>query len=72
MFATQHTDGTSARAGEEVKGHFNELVFTTVIQRNVKLSESRSYAQPVIVYDADSKGALDYIQLAKELTGKNS
>lgn len=56
---------------EEVKGHFNELVFTTVIQRNVKLSESQSYAQPVIVYDADSKGALDYIQLAKELTGKN-
>lgn len=57
---------------EEVKKHFQELVFTTVIQRNVKLSESQSFAQPVLVYDATSKGTTNHIQLAKELIEKNS
>ena len=57
---------------EEVKKHFQELVFTTVIQRNVKLSESQSFAQPVLVYDASSKGTVNHIQLAKELIEKNS
>jgi chromosome partitioning protein len=56
---------------EEVKNHFQELVFTTVIQRNVKLSESQSYAQPVLVYDASSRGAVNHMQLAKELIDKN-
>lgn len=56
---------------EEVKNHFQELVFTTVIQRNVKLSESQSYAQPVLVYDAASRGAVNHMQLAKELINKN-
>ncbi|NDW10529.1 ParA family protein [Dysgonomonas sp. 520] len=57
---------------EEVKKHFQELVFTTVIQRNVKLSESQSFAQPVILYDAASKGSVNHMQLAKELIDKNS
>ncbi|MBB4034633.1 chromosome partitioning protein [Dysgonomonas hofstadii] len=57
---------------EEVKNHFQDLVFTTVIQRNVKLSESQSFAQPVLVYDAASKGAVNHMQLAKELIDKNS
>lgn len=57
---------------EEVKKHFQELVFTTVIQRNVKLSESQSFAQPVLVYDATSKGTTNHMQLAKELIEKNS
>lgn len=57
---------------EEVKKHFQELVFTTVIQRNVKLSESQSFAQPVIAYDAASRGTVNYMQLAKELIEKNS
>ncbi|MDU1890004.1 MAG: AAA family ATPase [Dysgonomonas sp.] len=57
---------------EEVKNHFQELVFTTVIQRNVKLSESQSFAQPVLVYDAASKGSVNHMQLAKELIDKNS
>lgn len=57
---------------EEVKRHFQELVFTTVIQRNVKLSESQSFAQPVLVYDATSKGTSNHMQLAKELIEKNS
>lgn len=56
---------------EEVKKHFQELVFTTVIQRNVKLSESQSFAQPVIAYDAASKGTINHMQLAKELIEKN-
>lgn len=57
---------------EEVKNHFQDLVFETVIQRNVKLSESQSFAQPVIVYDAASRGAVNHMQLAKELIEKNS
>ncbi len=56
---------------EEVKRPFRDLVFNTVIQRNVKLSESSSYGKPVILYDAESKGALNHIQLAKELISKN-
>lgn len=57
---------------EEVKNHFQDLVFETVIQRNVKLSESQSFAQPVLVYDALSKGAVNYMQLAQEIIDKNS
>ncbi|MDL2222019.1 AAA family ATPase [Parabacteroides sp. OttesenSCG-928-N08] len=56
---------------EEVKRPFQDLVFDTVIQRNVKLSEASSYGKPVILYDADSKGALNHMQLAKELINKN-
>lgn len=57
---------------EDVKKHFQELVFTTVIQRNVKLSESQSYSQPVLVFDPGSKGTINHMQLAKELIEKNS
>lgn len=57
---------------EEVKNHFQELVFTTVIQRNVTLSESQSHAKPALMYDAGSKGALNYMQLAQELIDKNN
>lgn len=57
---------------EEVKRPFQNLVFNTVIQRNVKLSEASSYGKPVILYDADSKGSLNYMQLAQELIEKNS
>lgn len=56
---------------EEVKRPFRELVFDTVIQRNVKISEASSYGKPIALYDADSKGALNHIQLAKELISKN-
>lgn len=57
---------------EEVKSHFQDLVFTTVIQRNVKLSESQSYAQPVLLYDASSRGSINHMQLAEELVKKNA
>ena len=56
---------------EEVKRPFQDLVFTTVIQRNVKLSEASSYGKPVLLYDAESKGSLNYMQLAQEVIDKN-
>jgi len=56
---------------EEVKRHFHEMVFETVIQRNVKLSEAPSYGKPVILYDASSKGAINYMNLAREILQRN-
>ena len=56
---------------EEVKKHFGSMVFTTVIQRNIKLSEAPSHGQPVLLYDPESKGSYHHIQLAKELIEKN-
>ena len=52
---------------EELKKHFRELVFDTVIQRNIKLSEAPSHGIPALMYDPNSKGALNHLQLAKEL-----
>ena len=56
---------------DEVKRHFQELVFNTVIQRNVKLSEAPSHGIPAILYDADSTGAKNHLALAKEIIEKN-
>ena len=56
---------------DEVKRHFQELVFKTVIQRNVKLSESPSHGIPVILYDAESTGSKNHLALAKEIILKN-
>ena len=52
---------------DEIKEHFGQLVFSTVIQRNVKLSEAPSHGLPALLYDADSKGAINHLQLAEEL-----
>lgn len=52
---------------EEVRHHFEQMVFDTIITRNTKLGEAPSYGQPVIEYDAASKGAQSYLNLAKEL-----
>lgn len=52
---------------EELKGHFGDMVFKTVIPRNIKLSESPSHGLPVILYDPDSRGAIAYSQLSREL-----
>lgn len=57
---------------DEVKRHFQELVFKTIIHRNVKLSESPSHGVPVILYDADSSGARNHLALAKELITNNN
>ncbi len=57
---------------EEVQKHFNDMVFETIIQRNVKLSEAPSFGESIINYDATSKGANNYLQLAQEVISKNS
>lgn len=56
---------------EEVKKHFQEMVFESIIHRNIKLSEAPSYGQPAILYDATSKGAASYMNLARELLQNN-
>ena len=56
---------------DNVKKNFQGLVFKTVIQRNVKLSEAPSHGQPVLMYDVESKGSINHIQLAEELIEKN-
>jgi len=56
---------------DEVQRHFQELVFHTVINRNVRLSEAPSHGLPAILYDADSAGARNHLELAKEIIDKN-
>jgi chromosome partitioning protein len=56
---------------DEVKRHFQDMVFETVIQRNVKLSEASSYGKPVILYDASSRGAINHMNLAREILQRN-
>jgi chromosome partitioning protein len=56
----------------EVRRHFENLVFETIIHRNTRLSEAPSAGKPVILYDADSKGASNYLNLAKEVLQKNN
>ncbi len=56
---------------DEVKQHFSKMVFNTLIPRNIKLSESPSFGLPAIVHDAESKGAISYLNLAKEIINKN-
>lgn len=56
---------------EELKGHFGDMVFSTVIPRNIKLSESPSHGLPVNLYDPESRGAIAYEQLGKELINRN-
>ena len=56
---------------EEVQTHFKKMVFRTIIPRNIKLSESPSFGVPAIAHDAESKGAISYLHLAKEIADKN-
>lgn len=57
---------------EEVKMHFQEIVFDTVIHRNTKLGEAPSYGETIIMHDAGSKGAINYLNLTRELLQKNN
>lgn len=57
----------SRQVGEEVRAHFGDKVFKTVIPRNVRLSEAPSHGRPIILYDITSRGAAAYLELAKEL-----
>jgi chromosome partitioning protein len=56
----------------EVRRHFDEMVFESIIHRNTKLSEAPSVGKPVILYDSDSRGAINYLNLAKEILQKNN
>lgn len=56
---------------EELKSHFGDMVFNTVIPRNIRLSEAPSHGLPAILYDPESRGATSHIALAKELISKN-
>ena len=56
----------------EVRRHFEDIVFSAIIHRNTKLSEAPSFGKPAILYDADSKGAVNYLNLAKEILQKNN
>jgi len=55
----------------EVRRHFDEMVFDTIIHRNARLTEAPSAGKPVILFDAESKGSLNYLNLAKEILQKN-
>ncbi len=57
---------------EDVRNHFQDIVFDTIIQRNTKLGEAPSFGIPVINHDADSKGSINYMNLAKEILVKNN
>ena len=56
---------------EEVKTHFQQMVFDTIIQRNTKLGEAPSFGETIIMHDASSKGAVNYLNLAREILQKN-
>lgn len=56
----------------EVRLHFEDIVFNSIIHRNTRLSEAPSFGKPAILYDADSKGAINYLNLAKEVLQKNN
>ena len=56
---------------EEVKTHFQEMVFDTIIQRNVRLSEAPSFGKTIIMHDSSSKGAINYLNLADEVIKNN-
>lgn len=57
---------------EEVRQHFDSLVFNTIIHRNSKISEAPSFGKPVIAFDIDSKGSINYMELAQELVSNHS
>ena len=57
---------------EEVRKHFQSMVFSTIIPRNIRLSEAPSFGQPAIMYDGESKGAISYLNLGEEIVKKQA
>lgn len=57
---------------EEIKNHFDDLVFNTIVHRNTKLGEAPSFGKPALMYDAESTGAVNYLNLAKEILQRNN
>jgi chromosome partitioning protein len=62
----------SRQVAEEVKTHFQQMVFDTIIHRNTRLSEAPSFGETVIMHDAESTGAINYLNLAREILQKNN
>jgi chromosome partitioning protein len=62
----------SRQVVEEVKTHFQQMVFDTIIHRNTKLGEAPSFGQTIIMHDAESKGSINYLNLAREILQKNN
>jgi chromosome partitioning protein len=60
------------QVANEVREHFGPLAFDTVIQRNIRLSEAPSHGLPVVMYDSESRGSINHMQLAKELIKRNN
>ena len=60
------------QVGSEVRRHFEGIVFNSIIHRNTRLSEAPSFGKPVILYDSESKGAVNYLNLAKEILQRNN
>lgn len=60
----------SKQVADEVKNYFGKLVFNSFIPRNVKLSEAPSFGQPITEYDPRGKGAIAYMELAKEVINR--
>jgi chromosome partitioning protein len=56
----------------EVRTHFENVIFDTIIHRNSKLSEAPSVGKPIILYDAESKGSINYLNLTREILQKNN
>ena len=67
----EHQLNLSNQVVEEISTHFKSMMFKTLIPRNIKLSESPSFGLPAIAHDADSKGAISYLNLAKEMLQRN-
>jgi chromosome partitioning protein len=61
----------SKQVVEEVKTHFQNMVFDTIINRNIRLSEAPSFGETIIMHDASSTGAINYLNLAREILQKN-
>lgn len=61
-----------AQVVQELRDHFGDMVFNTIIQRNIRLSEAPSHGKPIVLYDIMSNGASNYLKLAKEVIDKNS
>jgi chromosome partitioning protein len=61
----------SKQVTEEVKTHFQQMVFDTIINRNTKLGEAPSFGNSIIMYDVNSTGAINYLNLAREILQKN-
>jgi chromosome partitioning protein len=62
----------SKQVVEEVKMHFQDMVFNTIINRNTRLSEAPSFGKTIVMYDANSTGAINYLNLAREILEKNN